>query len=553
MTSHDDHPRAHGHAHDHDDAGGDRPAIERHADVVVVGGSAAGLAAALQLGRQRRSVIVVDGGEPRNAPAHVMHSFLGRDGTPPTALTEAGREEVRSYGGEILAGTVGAVARTDDGRFRVEVSERRVVLARRVIAATGIADELPDIAGLAEHWGVGVIHCPFCHGYEERDRRIVQIVTHPMGLHPAALFRQLTDRLTVVVHDDTGIDDALLAPLRAAGVEVLVAEVARVLADADGEVAGLELVDGRRLDADTIAIGPRFRARIDPFVGLGLTTSPHPSGLGEVVVVDPAGATEVPGLHAAGNLTDPSQQVLAAAAAGSWVGGQIAFALAHEDLLAGARSSANADDWDARYGGDLLWSGNPNGSLVAEVGRLAERADHPGPGRALDVGAGEGGDAVWLAEQGWSVTANDVSANGLARVAAEADRRGLAVEVRHADANARDPFGDGDFDLVTASYASIPRTPDDRAVRNLLAAVAPGGTLLVISHDLAPMRTPAGVPDRPMGFDPDAYVRVEDVARVVEATPGWEVEVHETRTRPPGAASASHHVDDVVLRARRTV
>ena len=114
------------------------------------------------------------------------------------ALTEAGREEVRSYGGEILAGAVGAVARTDDGRFRVEVSERRVVLARRVIAATGIADELPDIAGLAEHWGVGVIHCPFCHGYEERDRRIVQIVTHPMGLHPAALFRQLTDRLTLV-------------------------------------------------------------------------------------------------------------------------------------------------------------------------------------------------------------------------------------------------------------------------------------------------------------------------------------------------------------------
>ena len=186
--------------------------VERHCDVAVVGGSAAGLAAALQLGRQRRSVIVVDAGEPRNAPAAHMHSYLGHEGRPPSELTAIGREEVRSYGGEILAGRVSRVTRTGDDRFRVELVGGHTVVARRVLAATGMVDELPDIDGLAEHWGHDVIHCPFCHGFEVRDRRIVQIVTHPRGLHTAGLFRQLTAQLTVVLHDPADVDDAESTP-----------------------------------------------------------------------------------------------------------------------------------------------------------------------------------------------------------------------------------------------------------------------------------------------------------------------------------------------------
>jgi SAM-dependent methyltransferase len=134
------------------------------------------------------------------------------------------------------------------------------------------------------------------------------------------------------------------------------------------------------------------------------------------------------------------------------------------------------------------------------------------------------------------------------RVAAEAERRGLSVERLHADANALDPFGTAGFDLVSAQYASIPRTPDDRAVHNLLDAVAPGGTLLVVGHDLEPMRG-ASDSHRP-AFDPDAYVRIDDVAGAIVDSPAWAVEVHEKRSRPVGAVS-SHHVDDIVLRARR--
>ncbi len=530
--------------HDHSSRPtGRRPAV-RHCDVAIVGGSAAGLAAGLQLGRQRRSVIVVDAGEPRNAPADHMHGYLGRDGLPPSTLTVAGREEVRSYGGEVLDGRVVDVTRTDDGRFRLALTGSHAIVARRVLAATGLVDELPDIDGLAEHWGRDVIHCPFCHGYEVRDRRIVQIVTHKMGLHPAGLFRQLTDRLTLVLHDPTLATEPEVVALQRAGVAVAPGPARRIVSDPEGRVVAVELVGGERVDADAVAIGPRFHVRTEPFASLGLHPVPHPNGLGDVVEVDEMGATTVPGLYAAGNVTDPSQQVLQAAAAGSRTGAMISFSLADEDIQAAARPAATEADWDHRYSGEQVWSGRPNGTLVHEL-------DGVTPGRALDVGAGEGGDALWLAEQGWSVTANDISSVALARVSAEAARRGQTIACLQADANAPDAFERAAFDLVTAQYAAIPRTPDGRGVRNLLDAVAPGGTLLVVSHDLEPMRAPIDTREHSRLFDPDASVRVEDVAAALADDDSWTIETHEKRPRPPGAASASHHVDDVVLRARR--
>jgi thioredoxin reductase/SAM-dependent methyltransferase len=520
--------------------------VERHCDVAVIGGSAAGLAAALQLGRQRRSVIVVDAGEPRNAPAAHMHGYLSREGAPPSALFAAGREEVRSYGGEVLDGRVTGVTRTDDDRFRVALVGGHSIVSRRVLAATGLVDELPDIDGLAEHWGGDVVHCPFCHGYEVRDRRIVQLVTHPMALHTAPLFRQLSARLTVVVHDDLDVNRGELDALGAGGVDIIDAPVRRIVTGADGHVAAVELADDARIDADVVVVSPRFRVRAEPFVSLGLELTPHPSGLGDVVATDAAGATSVPGLYAAGNVADPSQQVSQAAANGSRVGAMISFSLADDDLRAAARQSANEADWDHRYGDVPMWSGNPNGTLVNEIRGIA-------PGRALDVGAGEGADALWLAEHGWDVTANDISRRALDRVDAEATRRGLRVECQRADANALDAFEAGAFDLVSAQYASNPRTPDGRGVRNLLNAVAPGGTLLVVSHDLGPMRAPIDTSAHSRAFDPDAYVRVDDVVAAIADSSAWDIEVHERRPRPAGAASASHHVDDVVLRARLRV
>lgn len=531
--------------HDGPEESAAAPAMERHCDVAVMGGSAAGLAAALQLVRQRRSVVVVDDETPRNAPAAHMHGYLGSDGAAPTDLTRQGRAEVRSYGGEILGGRVRTIERRSDGRFRVEVGGRHAIVARRVLAATGLADVLPDIDGVAEHWGGDVIHCPFCHGFEVRDRRVVQIVTHAMGFHPAGLFRHLTDHLTIVVHvDDVAADDEIAA-LVATGVEVVRSEVRRVVSGEDGRVAAVELADGRMLDAEAVVVGPTFHARADVLTGVGLTTSPHASGLGDVIEVDPTGQTVVSGVYAAGNVADPSLQVLHAAANGSFVGAMIAFDLAADDMGAATRQSGDQVDWDHRYGGDVdVWSGNPNGTLVAEV------ADLPS-GRVLDVGAGEGGDALWLAERGWAVTANDISARGLSRLAAEAEKRGLPVECRHADANELGVFEAGGFDLVSMQYGSIHRTPDQRALTNLLGAVAPGGTLLVVGHDPTPWSRPIDMAEQTRMFDPDAYLGIDEIAAAITEDTEWEIELHETRQRPPGAASAHHHVDDVVLRARR--
>ena len=526
---------------------------QRHCDVAIVGGSAAGLAAALQLVRQVRTVIVLDDGRPRNAQAANMHSYLGWDGAHPSALLDAGRAEVRSYGGEILNTRASGVQRADDGKFRIDIDGGHSIVARRVIAATGVVDLLPDIDGVAEQWGRGVFHCPFCHGFEVRDRRIVHVVTHPLGMHPATLLRQLTDRLTVLIEPGIDVSPTELDALRAGGV-VVVSGAARsivtdrvqpgdpVTAGSDGSVTAVELTDGTLLDADAVLIGPRFRPRIEAFAPLGLEAAPHPSGLGDVVQVDGTGATAIPGLYAAGNVTEPGLQVLPAAADGSRVGSMVAFSLADEDLQAASRPSGVQTDWDQRYSGDALWSGNPNGSLVDEVSGLA-------PGRALDVGAGEGGDALWLAEQGWTVTASDVSGRALDRVRAAAEARGLTVDCLRADANAPDAFPAAAFDLVTASYASFPRTPDGRGLRNVLSAVAPGGTLLVLGHDL----TPLGHGDhhaRASLFDADAYVQVGDFVDALSDSPDWAVEVHETRPRPAGAVSTGH-VDDVVLRARR--
>lgn len=194
------------------------------------------------------------------------------------------------------------------------------------------------------------------------------------------------------------------------------------------------------------------------------------------------------------------------------------------------------EDWDERYGqSDRVWSGRPNGALVAEVEELP-------PGRALDVGCGEGADAVELARRGWEVTALDVSRVALDRAAAAAAEAG--VSIRFVQADLVDAALGAAFDLVSAQYPALARTPDAAAERALLAAVAAGGTLLVVHH--ADMEEHA----RSHGFDPTQYVQPADVAALLDGS--WEVEVDERRARDvPSGGAGAHHAADLVLRARR--
>lgn len=194
-------------------------------------------------------------------------------------------------------------------------------------------------------------------------------------------------------------------------------------------------------------------------------------------------------------------------------------------------------EWDERYAGGAVWSGDPNGALVAEVARLA-------PGRALDVGCGEGADAIWLAARGWDVTALDVSGVALERAAQAARRAGVPVRWRQAGLLDAGLPASG-FDLVSAQYPALRRTPGDEAERALIGAVAPGGVLLVVHH--ADVDTEYA---RACGFDPADYVSPPDVAALLDD--GWQVEFDERRPRRVSGGAGAHHTHDVVLRAVRS-
>ena len=171
----------------------------RDVDVVVVGGGAAGLTGALTLARARRSVLVIDSGAPRNAPAPGVHSFLTRDGMSPAALVAVGADEVRRYGGEVVEGTVVSLRRKGS-RFDVTTEDGQVYETRRVLVTTGVVDELPSLPGVAELWGRDVVHCPYCHGWEMRDRAIGVLGRGPASVHQALLFRQWSADLTFFAH-----------------------------------------------------------------------------------------------------------------------------------------------------------------------------------------------------------------------------------------------------------------------------------------------------------------------------------------------------------------
>ncbi|MGH4017715.1 MAG: NAD(P)/FAD-dependent oxidoreductase, partial [Pseudonocardiaceae bacterium] len=202
-------------------------------DVVVVGGGAAGLSGALMLARARRSVVVIDAGAPRNAPAAGVHGLLARDGIRPAELLERGRAEVRRYGGQVVPGEVGAMACEDTG-FTVAMADGRSIRARRLLVTTGLVDQLPDIPGLRARWGRDVVHCPYCHGWEVRDQAIGVLAGGPLAVHQALLFRQWSADVTFFSHTMPPPIDQEARQLVARGISVV-----------DGEVASVEIVEDR--------------------------------------------------------------------------------------------------------------------------------------------------------------------------------------------------------------------------------------------------------------------------------------------------------------------
>ncbi len=298
-------------------------------EVAIVGGGAAGLSAALVLGRARRRVIVIDAGAPRNAPAAHMQGFLSRDGTPPGDLLAAGRAELARYGVEIVTDRVVDA----HAGFALHLDSGRLVEARQVLLATGASDELPvGIEGARERWGRDFLHCPYCHGWEVRDR--------PVGVlgsvEHAHLLRQWTDDVTLFTHTSP-VADAERAALQVRGIAIVDGSVERLVVE-DDRLRAVQLSDGRTVEREAIFIRPALRANLDnPAVLLGCEL--RDDGL---VDTGPDGRTSVPGVWAAGNATNPRAQVITAAGEGSAAAIAINTALVRADITAAERTLAAA-------------------------------------------------------------------------------------------------------------------------------------------------------------------------------------------------------------------
>jgi thioredoxin reductase len=303
------------------------PMDEWSYDVVVIGGGAAGLSAALVLGRARRRVAVIDAGAPRNAPAAHMQGFLSRDGMPPAELLQVGRAEVAAYGVHLVEGHVQAVA----PGFHVGVADGPVLTARRLLVATGVGDELPDIPGVHERWGRDLLHCPYCHGWEVRDQPLGVLGSIPGSVLHAQLVRQWSDDVVFFAHTYE-LTPTERHELEARGIRIVEGTVARLVVDAD-RLTGVALADGTVVPRAAVFVRPGNRPHADGLLGeLGCDLD-----AGGFVVVDATGRTSTPGVWAAGNVVDPRAQVITSAGAGSAAAIAINADLVQDDIRRAVR------------------------------------------------------------------------------------------------------------------------------------------------------------------------------------------------------------------------
>jgi thioredoxin reductase len=296
-------------------------------DVIVVGGSYAGLSAAMQLARARRRVLVVDAGRRRNRFAQHSHGFLTQDGSPAAAIAEQGRAQLQAYPTVAWANETAVAARFDGDMFHVTFPDGGAVTGRRLVLATGVADTLPPVDGLGARWGTSVFHCPYCHGYELDQGAIGVLATGPMSMHHALMLPDW-GAVTFFLNGAFTPDDAQRAALASRGVTVEATAVARI----DG-VADVVLADGRRFAMAGLFVATRTSIASDLAGQLGCAMEEGP--MGAFVQTDGQKATSVPGIFSCGDMARAAGNVAFAVADGAMAG-----VAAHRSLIAALQSVA---------------------------------------------------------------------------------------------------------------------------------------------------------------------------------------------------------------------
>jgi thioredoxin reductase (NADPH) len=287
-------------------------------DVIIIGGSFAGLAAATQLARARRKVLVIDGREHRNRFAKHSHGFLTQDGKTPDEILGAARSHLAAYPtASSLRGLVTEARRLEDGRFEVRTAGECRYLAQRLVLALGVRDILPEIEGLSDLWGTGVFHCPYCHGYEVRDRPLAVLGNGEVASHQAMLLREWSDDIVIFTHGPAAFEEAQLAAFARKGITIEETPLARLVPEGD-ELAAVELQGGRRIPRGGMLIAPRSEPSTDIAQRLGCEIAETPTGI--MVKVDEMKETTVKGVFAAGDFSRPFSNVTLAVADGMMAG-----------------------------------------------------------------------------------------------------------------------------------------------------------------------------------------------------------------------------------------
>jgi len=279
-------------------------------DVVVIGGGPAGLSAALVLGRCRRSVLVCDAGQPRNAAARALHGYLTRDGMPPSEFLELGREELRPYGVDLREVSVTDVTHTGEN-FEVHVETGERVPARVVLVATGVRDHVPEIDGIKDCYGITVHHCPYCDGWETSGRVLAVIGHGAAGASLALSLKTWSDRVTLCANGRARLARSQRAQLDSQGIAVVEGPIAR-LEHVDGRVHALVTATGEPVPCDAVFFSNGQSPQCDLPRRLGCEFTRKGT-----VKTDRLGKTCVPGLYVVGDASHDVQFVIVAAAEGA--------------------------------------------------------------------------------------------------------------------------------------------------------------------------------------------------------------------------------------------
>lgn len=284
---------------------------ELEVDLVIVGGGPAGLSAALTLGRARRSVVVIDEGQPRNRVTHESHGFLTRDRIRPAEFRAVAREQIAAYPSvQFLADVVTNVT-GEDGRFRTETQLGTRIRSRKVIFATGMKDQLPAIDGLTDVYGSSAFVCPYCDGWEHRDRRLVVIASGEAALHLTTLLWGWTHDLTVCTNGPAGLSDEKRQEMVAHSIPLYEEAIASIESEG-GQVSAVRLETGAQIPCEGIFFAPTLvpATKLPEQLGCAVTAS-------GAVSVGPWGETSVAGLFMAGDAARERYQLVFAAADGA--------------------------------------------------------------------------------------------------------------------------------------------------------------------------------------------------------------------------------------------